>query len=49
VLSLLVDEFRDEAGPAGLMRRPETGAGVAVKIFMEPIAIGISRFVERLA
>jgi hypothetical protein len=49
VLALLLDQFRDEAGPAGLMRRPEAGASVAVKIFMEPIAIVIALLIQRLA
>ena len=33
--ALLLNEFRDQTGPAGLMRRAEAGAGVAVKIFVE--------------
>lgn len=34
-----MDQFRNEPGPAGLMRRPQPGTGITVKIFMEPIAI----------
>jgi hypothetical protein len=47
VLALLLDEFRDEAGPAGLMRRSEAGAGVAMKVFVEPIAALITVVIER--
>src|ERR1700687_2785555 len=36
-LALVLNQFRDEAGPAGLMRRAETGADVAMKIFVEQI------------
>ena len=49
MLALLVNKFRNEAGPAGLMRRPEAAAGVAVKIFVEPIAIMITFLIECLA
>ena len=33
--ALLLDEFGDQAGPAGLMRCAEAGADVAVKIFVK--------------
>ena len=37
--ALLLNEFCDQAGPAGLVRCAETGAGVAVKIFVKPKAM----------
>jgi hypothetical protein len=33
--ALLLNQFRDETGPPGLMRRAEAGADIAVKIFVE--------------
>jgi hypothetical protein len=33
--ALLLNQFRDETGPAGLMRRTQSGANVAVKIFVK--------------
>ena len=47
-LALLLNEFRDQTGPTGLMRRAETGASVSVKILMEQITMSILR-AERIA
>ena len=44
--ALLLNQFRDEAGPAGLMRRAEAGAAVAMKVFVKPITILIALVVE---
>jgi hypothetical protein len=33
--SALGHYIRDQTGPSGLMRRPETGGGVSVEIFMK--------------
>jgi len=44
--ALLLDEFCDETGPTGLMRRAEASAGVGVKIFVEPITILIALLIE---
>ena len=41
-----MNKFRNEAGPAGLMRRPQAGTGITVKIFMEPIAIIAALLIE---
>ena len=38
VLALLLDEFRDEAGPAGLVRGAEARADVTVKILVKQIS-----------
>ena len=38
-ISLLLNEFCDQAGPAGLMRRAKTRAGVAVKILVKQISM----------
>ena len=46
---MLLDQLGDEAGPTGLMRRPEAAASITVKIFMEPIAFVIALLVERIA
>src|SRR4029077_819430 len=48
-LALLLDEFRDEAGPAGLVRRAEAGAGIAMKIIVKQIAMSILRAVGPIA
>jgi hypothetical protein len=42
MFALLMNEFCNEAGPAGLMRGTEASPGIPVKIFMEPIAIAIT-------
>ena len=41
--ALLLDEFRDQAGPTGLMACAQSGAGVAVKIFVKQI-VGLVAF-----
>ena len=41
---LLLNQFRDQTGPAGLMTRPQAGAGVSVKIFVEKISLAIRLF-----
>src|SRR6202011_3886414 len=35
--ALLLNQFRDESGPAGLMRRAETSADIPVEIFVKQI------------
>ena len=35
--ALLLNKFRDERGPAGLVRRAEARADVAVKIFVKQV------------
>src|SRR5579871_4208358 len=46
----LLEQFRDQTGPPGLMAGAESNAGVRVKIFVEenvitPVSVGLERFV----
>ena len=46
---ILLHQLRDQSGPAGLMARADTGAVVAVKVFVErdqiaPVRIGLELF-----
>ena len=47
--ALLLDQFRDEAGPTGLMTRAESGAGVAMEVLVKPIEIPIVPGLKRIA
>ena len=38
-LALLLDQFGDKAGPAGLVRSAQAGAVVAMEIFVKQIAV----------
>ena len=46
VFALLMDKFGNETSPARLVRRTQPGTRVAMKIFMEPIAIAVALFIE---
>src|ERR1700730_5181787 len=45
-LALLLNEFGDDAGPAGLMRRAEASAGVAMEVFVKQIPIAVTCLVQ---
>lgn len=47
--ALLLNQLRDQPSPAGLMRGPESAAGIAVEIFMEQMPLAIAQGIEAAA
>src|SRR5258708_6137644 len=44
--TLLLNQLRHECGPAGLMRRAEASASVAMEVFVKPVAIAVTCLVQ---